>query len=79
MNSSLLTIAKNIQKLITMSVKRGFWTRSYSSEQPTREAIDLSIPWAVCGVKSYEEKSLVMDYIYPRLRKNGILAKLRIK
>lgn len=79
MSTTLLTIAKSIQKTITMSVKRGLWAKTSKSEQPTKEAIDLSIPWAMCGITSYAEKDLVLDYIYPRLRKNGILARLRTK
>lgn len=69
--------ANRIQKLITVSVKEGKWGRSSIGEQPTRENIEKSIGWAYLGIYDKDEAKAVMDIVYPKLRKNGILAKLR--
>lgn len=69
--------AARIQKLITVSVKEGKWGRSSIGEQPTRENIEKSIGWAYLGIYDKDEAKAVMDIVYPKLRKNGILAKLR--
>lgn len=69
--------AARIQKLITVSVKEGKWGRSSDGEQPTRENIEKSIGWAYLGIYDKDEAKAVMDIVYPKLRKNGILAKLR--
>lgn len=78
MNLEKVTKAANqIQKLITVSVKEGKWGRSSAGEQPTRENIEKSIGWAYLGIYDKDEAKAVMDIVYPKLRKNGILAKLR--
>ena len=78
MNLEKVTNAANrIQKLITVSVKEGKWGRSSDGEQPTRENIEKSIGWAYLGIYDKDEAKAVMDIVYPKLRKNGILAKLR--
>ena len=78
MNLEKVTQAANrIQKLITVSVKEGKWGRSSVGEQPTRENIEKSIGWAYLGIYDKDEAKAVMDIVYPKLRKNGILAKLR--
>ena len=69
--------AAAIQKFITASVKQSKWNRSYANEQPTRENIERSIGWAYLGIYNRDEAKAVMDIVYPKLRKNGILAKLR--
>ena len=69
-------IAANIVRLVTASVKRGTASRHYAGEQPTRERIKASIPWNITGV-SQDEQDYVMDIVYPKLRKNSVLAKLR--
>ena len=69
--------AKFVQKLITASVKQSAWCRSAPGEQPTRENIKLSVYWPMLGISSNDEADAVMDIVYPKLRKNGILAKLR--
>lgn len=75
--SEILNIlAAKIQKHITVSVKTGMWARHYVGEQPTRERICASIPWNSLGI-GLDESGYVIDIIYPKLRKNGILAKLR--
>ena len=51
--------------------------RSYANEQPTCENIERSIGWAYLGIHDKDEAKAVMDIVYPKLRKNGILAKLR--
>ncbi len=77
MNLEKVTKTANwIQKLITVSVKEGKWGRSSDGEQPTRENIEKSIGWLQLGCDRDEAKA-VMDIVYPKLRKNGILAKLR--
>ena len=78
MNLDKVTNAANqIQKLITVSVKEGKLGRSSIGEQPTRENIEKSIGWAYLGIYDRDEAKAVMDIVYPKLRKNGILAKLR--
>ena len=75
--AELTTLASYVQKTITASTKSGVWKRSYPEEQPTKESIRRSIPWAWIGLSDYDEINYVMDIVYPKLRKNGILAKLR--
>lgn len=75
--AELTALASQVQKTIAASTKRGGWMRSYPEEQPTKESIRRSIPWAWIGLSDYDEINYVMDIIYPKLRKNGILAKLR--
>lgn len=70
-------IASKVQKTIAMSVKLGGVARSYPNEQPTKEVIRRSIPWAWIGLSDYDEINFVLETVYPKLRKNGILAKLR--
>lgn len=70
-------IASKVQKTIAMSVKHGAVARSYPGEQPTKEAIRRSIPWAWIGLQDFDEINFVVETVYPKLRKNGILAKLR--
>ena len=69
--------AKFVQQLITASVKQSAWCRTMPNEQPTRENIKLSVFWPMFGINSNNEADAVMDIVYPKLRKNGILAKLR--
>ena len=76
-NTKIETAAAAIQKLITSSVKQSKWNQSYANEQPTRENIERSIGWAYLGIYNRDEAKAVMDIVYPKLRKNGILAKLR--
>lgn len=76
-NTKIEAAATAIQKLITASVKQSKWVRSYANEQPTRENIERSIGWAYLGIYDKDEADAVMDIVYPKLRKNGILAKLR--
>ena len=75
--SELLNLAAQVQKTIASSTKHGVWRRSYPEEQPTKESIRRSIPWAWIGLSDCDEINFVMDIVYPKLRKNGILAKLR--
>ena len=75
--AELTALASQVQKTIAASTKHGVWQRSYPEEQPTKEAIRRSIPWAWIGLTDYDEINYVMDIVYPKLRKNGILAKLR--
>ena len=75
--SELLNLAAQIQKTIASSTNNGVWRRSYPEEQPTKESIRRSIPWAWIGLSDCDEINYVMDIVYPKLRKNGILAKLR--
>ena len=75
--SELTTLAAQVQKTIAASTKNGVWQRSYPEEQPTKESIRRSIPWAWIGLSDCDEINYVMDIVYPKLRKNGILAKLR--
>ena len=70
------TVASNIQSLITCAVKRGSWGRSFAEEKPTYENIKRSIPWWTMNLTD-DEVTKVMDIVYPKLRKNGILAKMR--
>ena len=78
MNTEKINATANaIQKFITTSVKQSKWGRSYVGEQPTRENIERSIGWAYLGIYDKDEAKAVMDIVYPKLRKNGILAKLR--
>ena len=76
-NTKIEAAATAIQKFITASVKQSKWVRSYANEQPTRENIERSIVWACLGIYDKDEADTVMDIVYPKLRKNGILAKLR--
>lgn len=75
--SELLNLAVQVQKTIASSTKRGVWRRSYPEEQPTKESIRRSVPWTWIGLTDCDEINYVMDIVYPKLRKNGILAKLR--
>ena len=75
--AELTALASQVQKTIAASTKYGVWKRSYPEEQPTKEAIRRSVPWAWIGLTDYDEINYVMDIVYPKLRKNGILAKLR--
>ena len=75
--AELTALASQVQKTIAASTKHGVWQRSYPEEQPTKEAIRRSVPWAWIGLTDYDEINYVMDIVYPKLRKNGILAKLR--
>lgn len=75
--SELNTIAAEVQKTIATSVNNGLWLPSYAGEQLTKEAIRRSIPWQWIGLDDYDEINYVMDVIYPKLRKNSVLAKLR--
>lgn len=76
-NTKIESAANFIQKLITTSVKEGKWRRSIVDEQPTRENIEKSIGWTLLGIYDRDTSKAVMDIVYPKLRKNGILAKLR--
>lgn len=76
-NTKIEFAAEFIRKLITNSVKEGKWCRSTANEQPTRENIEKSISWALIGIYDRSMINAVMDIVYPKLRKNGILAKLR--
>ena len=76
-NTKIESAAEFIRKLITNSVKEGKWRRSAVDEQPTRENIEKSIGWALLGIYDRSMANAVMDIVYPKLRKNGILAKLR--
>lgn len=76
-NTKIEAAASKIQKLITDCVKQAKWRRSFVDEQPTRENIERSIGWALLGIYDQAEANAVMDIVYPKLRKNGILAKLR--
>ena len=76
-NTKIEATAAAIQKLITTSVKNGAWGRSYANEQPTRENIERTVGWEYLGIHDKDEAKAVMDIVYPKLRKNGILAKLR--
>ena len=76
-NTKIESAANFIQKLITVSVREGKWCRSTVDEQPTRENIERSIGWGLLGIYDRAEANAVMDIVYPKLRKNGILAKLR--
>lgn len=76
-NTKIESAANFIQKLITNSVKEGKWRRSTLDEQPTRENIEKSIGWNLLGIYDRPTANAVMDIVYPKLRKNGILAKLR--
>lgn len=75
--AELATIAAEVQKCVALSTKHGLFARSYPNEQPTKEAMRRSIPWAWIGLTDYDEINWVLDTVYPKLRKNGILAKLR--
>ena len=70
-------VAKFVQKFITASVKQALWCRTLPNEQPTRENIMRSIAWPTLEINSMDEINAIMDIVYPKLRKNGILAKLR--
>ena len=70
------TVAANLQSLISYAVKHRTWRRSFADEAPTRANIKRSIPWWTLGLNATEIDE-VMDIIYPKLRKNGILAKMR--
>ena len=76
-NTKIESAAEFIRKLITNSVKEGKWRRSAVDEQPTRDNIEKSIGWALLGIYDRSMANAVMDIVYPKLRKNGILAKLR--
>ena len=76
-NTKIESAAEFVRKLITNSVKEGKWSRSVANEQPTRENIEKSIGWALLGIYDRDTSKAVMDIVYPKLRKNGILAKLR--
>ena len=76
-NTKIESAAEFIRKLITNSVKEGKWCRSVADEQPTRDNIEKSIGWALLGIYDRSTADAVMDIVYPKLRKNGILAKLR--
>lgn len=76
-NAKIESAANFIQKLITNSVREGKWCRSTVDEQPTRENIERSIGWGLLGIYDRSMANAVMDIVYPKLRKNGILAKLR--
>ena len=76
-NTKIESAAEFIRKLITNSVKEGKWRRSAVDEQPTRDNIEKSIGWALLGIYDRSMVNAVMDIVYPKLRKNGILAKLR--
>lgn len=76
-NAKIESAANFIQKLITNSVKEGKRRRSTEGEQPTRENIEKSIGWNLLGIYDRSMANAVMDIVYPKLRKNGILAKLR--
>ena len=76
-NTKIESAAEFIRKFITNSVKEGKWRRSAVDEQPTRDNIEKSIGWALLGIYDRSMANAVMDIVYPKLRKNGILAKLR--
>ena len=76
-NTKIEFAAEFIRKFITNSVKKGKWCRSTADEQPTRENIEKSIGWVLLGIYDRSTINAVMDIVYPKLRKNGILAKLR--
>ena len=76
-NTKIESAAEFIRKLITNSVKEGKWRRSAVDELPTRNNIEKSIGWALLGIYDRSMANAVMDIVYPKLRKNGILAKLR--
>lgn len=76
-NAKIESAANFIQKLTAVSVKEGGWCRSTAAEQPARESIEKPASWNLLGIYGRSTASAVMDIVYPKLRKNGILAKLR--
>ncbi len=57
----------------------GFWKPEYEGEQPTRDRIEASLPWAMLPGVTAEEKAYVMNIVYPKLRKNSIFSKMKKK
>lgn len=71
--------ADAVCSFITNAVKQGLWKPEYEGEQPTRERIEASLPWAMLPGVTAEEKAYVMNIVYPKLRKNSIFSKMKKK
>lgn len=72
-------LVTTLVKLIREAVKAGAWERSYENEEPTRENLKNSIPWMMLDSPSEEDRNYVTEQLYLKLRKDGTIAKLRVK
>jgi len=77
--AELDAFAETICSFVTKAVKNGFWKPEYEGEQPTRDRIEASLPWAMLPGVTAEEKAYVMDIVYPKLRKNSVFSKMKKK
>ena len=77
--AELDAFAQTICGFITKAVMNGFWKPEYEGEQPTRDRIEASLPWDMLPGVTAEEKSYVMDIVYPKLRKNSVFSKMKKK
>ena len=77
LNSKLKPIADELYTLIAKSVNSGAYVREYADEQPTYERIKASLPYGLVRWISPAEVDAIAQNLYGRLRKNGILAKMR--
>lgn len=77
--AELDAFAQTICGFITKAVMSGLWKPEYEGEQPTRDRIEASLPWAMLPGVTAEEKSYVMNIVYPKLRKNSIFSKMKKK
>ena len=76
--ADLDAFADMVYSFIKNSVEKGLWKPEYEGEQPTRERIEASLPWSmVIPEPTAEEKSYVMDKVYPKLRKNSVFSKMK--
>lgn len=76
-NTKIESAAEFIRKLITNAVKDGRLSKSTVDGQPTRDNIEKSIGWILLSIYDPSTTNAVMDIAYAKLRKNGIIAKLR--
>lgn len=76
-NAKIESAAEFIRKLITNAVKDGRLSKSIVDGQPTRDNIEKSIGWILLSIYDPSTTNAVMDITYAKLRKNGIIAKLR--
>lgn len=68
---------KHLTTMISNSVKTGRYTRSYVGEEPTLERLKASLPQMALGIPSEEDYDEVVETVYKKLRKSGILARIR--
>lgn len=71
------SIADCLYKLMAKAVNEGAYLKEYAVEKPTYERIKASLPYGLVKWTAPKDVDAIAQNLYVRLRKNGILAKMR--